>query len=384
MGIKVSILTFDKKINRPLIRLTNDRPWLFKLYSSLVMPFRKWLLMSFDGWNTKVIVNLTLQNKLDSCKQKFGSKYDVEKYKSDILSSYILYGIDPEEYFLYNFPTRGNDERRQFLSDRERKFGCKRGTTWQTFEELRNKDAFYQLAAPFFKRDVCIIKSAEDFETFKSFLSKQPRFFAKPNDGTFGNGAGIFDIADYKDEAELFQHFISTPEKWILEEIIQQDPEMGKWNPSSVNTIRVPSFITKDGKHVVLNPTIRTGREGSIIDNAGSGGVTAMIDVETGKIATEGIDKKYNRYTNHPDSQVPFKGTQIPQWEELMKTAEAVHRSLPSHHKYVGFDFALSTNGWVLIEGNWGQLIGSQTASQIGIRYKFEKIMGLPADTCFA
>ena len=26
-----------------------------------------------------------------------------------------------------------------------------------------------------------------------------------------------------------------------------------------------------------------------------------------------------------------------------------------SDHIYVGWDFALTDNGWVLIEGNWGQ-----------------------------
>ena len=384
MSVKMTLLKIDKQLNYPLVRLTNNRPLLFKVYYHTILPVRKWLYLLCGGWGRKIIVNITLKDKLDSCYQKFGDKEDIAKYKNDILSAFVLYGIDPEEYFLYNFQHKSHDERRFFLSDRERKYGCKNASSWETYDELRNKDAFYALASKFFNRDVCIVKSAEDLDKFKEFVQKQPRFFAKPIDGTFGNGAGIIDSADYSSLEEAFQPFISTPEKWMLEEIIQQDPEMGKWNPSSVNTIRVHSFLTKEGKYAILNPTLRTGRKGSVVDNAGAGGVTAMIDVATGKIATQGIDKKYNRYDCHPDSKVQFEGTQIPQWEELKKTAEAVHRSLPKHHRYVGFDFALSTKGWVLIEGNWGQLIGSQTASQKGVRYQFEELMGLPADTCYA
>ena len=108
-----------------------------------------------------------------------------------------------------------------------------------------------------------------------------------------------------------------------------------------------------------------------------------VIDIKTGIIVTEAIDKKYNRYKVHPDSGKPFVGTQIPRWNELVKIVEMAHRSLPSRHRYVGFDFALSEKGWQLIEGNWGQLIGSQTATQKGIRYQFESLMGLPEDSCF-
>lgn len=384
MSVKMNILKIDKQINYPLVRLTNNHPILFKVYSHTILPFRKWIYLLCGGWGRKIIVNITLKDKLESCYQKFGNKHNIARYKSDILGAFVLYGIDPEEYFLYNFQNKSHDERRYFLSDRERKYGCKNASSWETYDELRNKDAFYALASSFFNRDVCIVKTKEDIGKFKDFVAKQSRFFAKPIDGTFGNGAGIIDIKDYPSIEDAFKQFVSSPEKWILEEIIQQDPEMSKFNSSSVNTIRVPSFLTKEGKYAILNPTLRTGRKGSVVDNAGAGGVTAMIDIETGKISTQGIDKKYNRYDSHPDSQIPFVGTQIPLWDELKKTAEAVHRSLPKHHRYVGFDFALSTKGWVLIEGNWGQLIGSQTASQKGIRYQFEELMGIKPDTCYA
>jgi hypothetical protein len=157
---------------------------------------------------------------------------------------------------------------------------------------------------------------------------------------------------------------------------------MAVWNNSCVNTVRMTSFICTDGKHVILQPFIRTGRNGAIVDNAGAGGIFAVFDPETGIVITDGVDESGNRFEKHPDSNIVYRGWQIPYYNELKTLTEIVHRSLPKYHKYVGFDFALSTKGWLLVEGNWGQFVG-QIAEQKGVRYQFEKLMGLPEDTCF-
>lgn len=383
MGLKYNILRLDRKINQPLVVATNNRPTFFNIYWKSIMPLRVLLFKAMGGMKSYTIGNVTVQNRIDECIQKLKNRKEVESRLSDILRTYVFYGIDPLEYFLFNFKDKKHDERRQFLSDRERMYGCVQQMTWNTFSDLKEKDVFYGLAKSFFKRDVCVIKGKDSFDSFCEFVKKQPRFFAKPITGTFGMGAGIYNISDYESVEKTFNEFVSNGD-WMAEEVILQDNEMAKWNPSSVNTIRVPSFISKDGTHAVINPTIRTGRQGFVIDNASAGGVTASIDVKTGIIISDGIDKGFNVCPVHPDSKIKFKGSQIPQWKELMETVEAVHRSLPRKHKYIGFDFALSaTRGWILIEGNWGQLIGSQTSTQVGIRYQFEKMLDLPADTSF-
>ena len=382
MKIKVTILKLDKTINRPIIRLTNNKPLLFKIYYYTILQLRILLFYITGGTRGNIVMGkLSFQDMLDEGCMKFGTDL-VKKQKKDIIGCYVLYGIDPIEYFLYHFEKKDHDSRREFLSDRERMFGCVKMMSWKTFEELKEKDVFYHLASKFFNRDVCIIKSKADKKDFDEFVIKHPVFFGKPITGTLGVGADIYSISKFNNSEDAFEHFL-TQGHWILEEIIKQDAEMASFNESSVNTIRIPSFITKKGEHVILNPTIRTGRKGSVVDNAGAGGITAMIDIITGNIVTEAIDKKYNRYKVHPDSGKPFVGTQIPKWNELVKIVEIAHRSLPSRHRYVGFDFALSEKGWQLIEGNWGQLIGSQTATQKGIRYQFESLMGLPEDSCF-
>ena len=159
-------------------------------------------------------------------------------------------------------------------------------------------------------------------------------------------------------------------EDWIAEELIIQHKETEAWNPSSVNTFRIPSFRAKEGVHI-LQPFFRTGRKGSVVDNAGHGGIFAVFDPETGIITTDGVDEYGGRFECHPDSGKKFKGWKIPYWDELKALVAEVHHSLPEHHRYVGFDFALTKEGqWVLVEGNWGQMVG-QMAELKGIRKKF-------------
>ena len=87
-------------------------------------------------------------------------------------------------------------------------------------------------------------------------------------------------------------------------------------------------------------------------DNWSVGGIVAGIDVKTGKINTDGSDKKGNVYKTHPLTKEKFKGHQIAKWQEIKETikkASLVVEDMP----YVGWDIAVTKNGEVeLIEGN--------------------------------
>ena len=382
MKIKMTLLKVDNVLNRPLVRFLHNRPLLFKIYYYSILKLRVALFLGLHGMNSIAVQKTSLQGRLDYCCNKINKAEEVKKNKADIIACYVLYGLEPLEYFLYHFQdNHSHDYRRQFLSDRERKFGCRKVLSVEVFDELKKKDKFYNLAAPFFNRDVCCIRTQEDREKFKEFVKKQPRFFAKPSGGTFGANTGIYNISDWESADAAFDDFLSK-KNWIFEEIVEQDPRMAVWNDTCVNTVRIPSIIGVNGEHIILEPFLRTGRKGAIVDNAGAGGIFAVFDAETGIVTTDGTNESCNFYTKHPDSGLVYKGWQIPCYEELKDIVEKAHRSLPSRHKYVGFDFALSKKGWVLIEGNWGQFVG-QIAEQKGVRYQFEKLMGLPEDSCF-
>ena len=168
---------------------------------------------------------------------------------------------------------------------------------------------------------------------------------------------------------------MNIADDWIVEELIVQDARFSEWNPSSVNTIRIPSFRTANGIFVFA-PFMRTGRKGSPVDNGGAGGIMVSIDSNNGVICTNAIDELGHSFILHPDSNKEFKGWIVPNWDQLLALSAEVHNSLPEYHKYIGFDFALSQDkGWVLVEGNWGDFICQQATLGRGLKKEFKQLI---------
>lgn len=293
--------------------------------------------------------------------------------RKDMMKAFLLGHLYPSEYFLYRLENQGLRERKEWLSDWDRYFYLRHYLKDKTFRQLLDKSFFYQLAKPYFHREICMINKERDAEAFLSFTRRHPRFIVKPIKGSLGANTFITSVGS-EEEAKDFYQKQTENGSWLVEELIVQSKETAAWNESSVNTVRVPSFRTADGV-CILQPFFRTGRKGSVVDNAGHGGVFAVFDPETGVITTDGVDEHGGRYECHPDSGKKFKGWQIPRWQQLKALVKEIHHSLPEHHRYVGFDFALDKDQqWVLIEGNWGQMVG-QMAELKGIRRPFLKLI---------
>lgn len=292
-----------------------------------------------------------------------------KKIEKDILKSYFTDGMFPSEYILYNFQNLNFWERHEWLSDMDSNAILLSLASEEAFNDTRNKARFYSIMKDFFHREACVVSPEEPRERFVDFALRQRIIIIKPMEGTTGLGTFITTIQSEREAMDLYNQLTEKGE-WIAEELIKQHPDMAQWNPSSVNTLRVPTFRTADGCRI-LQPFFRTGREGSVVDNAGQGGVFAVFDPETGIITTDGVDEFGGRFEVHPDSKLRFKGWQIPQYQELKDIAAQLIHRMPRGQKYVGFDFALTENGWVLVEGNsLGQFVG-QIAEQKGVKKKF-------------
>lgn len=76
------------------------------------------------------------------------------------------------------------------------------------------------------------------------------------------------------------------------------------------------------------------------------------MDIETGKLVGNGIDKKLNESENSI-TNIKFDGFQIPYWEDIK---EMVLKAALVNDKVnmVGWDVAISKNGPLIIEGNRG------------------------------
>lgn len=290
---------------------------------------------------------------------------------NDMKRSYWQCKASPEEYFLLDLQHADKVKRKSFVTDKfmymtlGRIVGRKRHD-----REIEDKWGFYNLAKDYFKREVIIIKGDEDYSSFLSMALRVKHLICKPNDEALGSGIFAAHVEGNEDARTVFNSMVQKGGTWIVEERIKQDERMAVWNDSSVNTVRVCSFLNAEG-FFIITPFLRTGRKGSVVDNAGAGGVFANVDYDTGKLESDGIDEMGRYYSAHPDSGVVFKGWQIPQWDLLLATVEKIHKECMPSHPYIGWDFALSKdNEWCVIEANWGQFV-NQYIDKIGRKEEF-------------
>ena len=185
-------------------------------------------------------------------------------------------------------------------------------------------------------------------------------------------------MADYESPLAAYRAYHERGA--VLEEVIEQGAAMAAIHPASVNTLRIPTVVIKgtDGQPEVrlFHPTLRVGRGGSVVDNFSAGGITALIDPESGKLYTDGVDKKGNSFEAHPDTFVRFKGFQIPDWDEAVKMVKAAALSVPGNH-YCGWDLAYTDkNGWCMVEANsTAQMGGMQIVTKTGRRAELEALI---------
>ena len=139
--------------------------------------------------------------------------------------------------------------------------------------------------------------------------------------------------------------------KACLEELVVQHPAWEALCPGCVNTMRVITGAAKGQSWLIFAAT-RVGSGTSVADNFHMGGSAVLIDMETGKLTGNGIDKKLNEHECSATG-VRYDGYQVPFWEEIKKLCLDAALVNDQIH-FVGWDVAVTPNGPLLIEGNRG------------------------------
>ena len=221
---------------------------------------------------------------------------------------------------------------------------------------FRNKAQTYYHFAKYFHRSVCELHSWEqDKDVYIQFVRNHDGYIVKPIDASVGFGVQILRGEQDDTIKNLLEEFKTGI---VIEELIRQDSRMAQPHPQSVNTVRITTFRANGEMHI-LHPFMRVGCGDSIVDNAGRGGFFCAIDLETG-IVFESVDESGNRYVVHPDTHVAILGFQVPRWQEAVSLAKELADVIPEC-RFVGWDLALTEDGWVMVEGNaHGQFLGFQ------------------------
>ncbi len=278
-----------------------------------------------------------------------GIKYKVGRAKRILLMLHFIFcylsiHCSPDEYWCYKFYRVKHSERKKFyLSYHQRKkislVNAKGATRVKSVIAKR-------FSAEFGRAFVCLDDC--DAVTFTNFLKEHKKLILKPDKGSCGREIEVVSYKTDEEAAEIYSKFINR--EYICEEYILQHHFVAAVNPGTVNTVRCVSVNT--GEQIkVIGAVFRAGRGDKCVDNLRMGGIGANIDVQTGIINTCGKDYNGNLYDSHPISGFRFLGSEIPFWQEIVKTVKGMHGRF-EECAILGWDIAITETGPVLVEVN--------------------------------
>ncbi len=187
------------------------------------------------------------------------------------------------------------------------------------------------------------------YEKVKEIISKESELFIKVATDSCG-GSGVSYISREKgDMVNQFEKFECKTD-FIAQRALHQHKDMSAINESSVNTIRVISFLTED-EVKIYSSIVRAGQKGSKCDNSTGGGVSIGID-DNGNLKKYGYEISGKRYDRHPTNDFVFEGHPIPSFNKVTELVKKVH-PMVSHFRLVSWDICIAEDGEpVLLEAN--------------------------------
>ncbi len=206
-----------------------------------------------------------------------------------------------------------------------------------------------------FKGELFKVASKKDLYNFFKLVFNETHhenIFVKPLSMYGGTGCYRINKQNLQNGIDACNEFVIN-NSCIHEEVVLQHPEINKIHADCINTIRMETFIDKQGKTHLLSAFMRFGVGKSFVDNAHSGGFYVGINLDTGTLKE--IGHQYMEYggatlTAHPDNNFAFGGFKIPLFKEAVELTMKSVDYIPD--RYIGWDIAISTDGPVIIEAN--------------------------------
>jgi len=182
---------------------------------------------------------------------------------------------------------------------------------------------------------------------------------------TGSQGRGIFVLKAQADtltrngkaiRAEQLRSSFEDLDNYLVSEYVRQHDYASAIFPRTPNSIRIVTmWDDEEGKPFVAGAVHRFGTSASDpVDNWTRGGLSASIDLGTGRMGTAGAKPVGGRLmldARHPETQMPIEGVVIPYWETIKTQILHMAASVP-FLPYIGWDLIVTESGFKVIEGN--------------------------------
>lgn len=289
------------------------------------------------------------------------------KVLSDFLYIFFILRDFPDHYFPCRLWEKSREEWPYYYGSNY--------NPWQRYELRRYvQKKVYEVIFEdkFLFNDVCSAKGINIPRYFGSFGGGSPkleivedifrenpsvsRLILKPSEG---KGGHLIYVVGLNEDSELEILYPSKsplsvlndlPGDYLVQEFVNQNSLLSEFSKAT-NTIRLVTLYTKSGDVLLLGAYLRIGTGDSLVDNLSKGGLAVRIDLDTGRLISDGLDRRGNVYAAHPQSGKVFRSFNLPYWNDIVLFGKSVQKEL-GYQKLLGMDIAICEDGPTLIEVN--------------------------------
>lgn len=217
-------------------------------------------------------------------------------------------------------------------------------------QELLPYTVLRSINGTLYDMEYCTVGTQCFFDSLASF----DRVIVKPALDMGGHGVQLFfrkgdNMINAEGEILTYEYMQQNYGKnYLIQKCLDQSVFMSQFNPTSVNTIRLAMYKdVNTGVIHYLGAVLRMGGQGSVVDNACSGGVFAAIDTD-GKIGKILYDEFGRTKTVHNGIDFSNSDFVIPDFEKVIKMGEFVASRMPHMYLFAN-DFMIDEEGNVKI-----------------------------------
>ena len=153
----------------------------------------------------------------------------------------------------------------------------------------------------------------------------------------------------------------------LVQRRLAPHPVLARVMPNVLHTVRVVTYY--DTHATIIDAALRVGNGKGPADNLAQGAIVVPIDLTTGLCGRGSmlIDGLPHAVDHHPLTRTQLTGIVLPHWDQVCELAKAAAQTF-SMQKSIGWDIGLTTQGPILLEGNWCyDLTVNQLARRQGI-----------------
>lgn len=179
-------------------------------------------------------------------------------------------------------------------------------------------------------------------------INSEKEVICKASMGT-GGGRGIRFISENVETNDVEKIIDVYNGNFLIQKIIKQHPLIESFNKTSVNTMRIITFLYKGTVHFIYRE-LRFGGAGARLDNSAAGGRWVLINKD-GLIQNECyiFDKSTTDMYVDKNYVSPIEeNTFIPNWNEVIQLLTKTHYKL-AHFGIIYWDVSISQSGKPII-----------------------------------